>query len=158
MLATIVWATDGSENADRALPFVTKLAADSGARVIVLYVNEVFTTHISAGLPVRADEADIEQKIARQAEAVVAAGVDAEARVVPVDTTGPSMTIAQVARDEGADVVVVATRGHTALGGLLVGSVTQRLLHISPCPVAVVPVTDQDLTESGATSSAVEAS
>jgi hypothetical protein len=36
-----------------------------------------------------------------------------------------------------------STHGHTALGGLIVGSVTQRLLHIAPCPVPVVPVTEK---------------
>ena len=47
--------------------------------------------------------------------------------------------IADVARGFGADVVVVGTRGHTAIGGLLLGSVTQRLLHIATCPVLAIP-------------------
>jgi nucleotide-binding universal stress UspA family protein len=45
----------------------------------------------------------------------------------------------RVPRGFGADVVVVGTRGHTAIGGLLLGSVTQRLLHVAPCPVLAVP-------------------
>ena len=36
-------------------------------------------------------------------------------------------------------MIVVGTRGHTAIGGLLLGSVTQRLLHIGTCPVLAVP-------------------
>jgi nucleotide-binding universal stress UspA family protein len=51
----------------------------------------------------------------------------------------PAHAIAEVAREERSDLVVMGTRGHTALAGVLLGSVTQRLLHIAPCPVLVVP-------------------
>jgi nucleotide-binding universal stress UspA family protein len=43
-----------------------------------------------------------------------------------------------------SDAIVVGTRGHTPIAGLLVGSVTQRLLHIAPCPLIAVPTRDLD--------------
>jgi nucleotide-binding universal stress UspA family protein len=49
-------------------------------------------------------------------------------------------SVFDVARDVGADVIVVGTRGRGPLAGLLVGSVTQRLLHVAPCPVLAVPI------------------
>ena len=47
--------------------------------------------------------------------------------------------LADHARAGDADVIVVGTRGRTTLAGLLLGSVTQRLMHVSPCPVLAVP-------------------
>ena len=56
----------------------------------------------------------------------------------------PASLIAEAAEDVGADLVVVGTRGHTALAGLLLGSVTDRLLRILRCPVLAVPSPEPD--------------
>jgi hypothetical protein len=37
---------------------------------------------------------------------------------------------------------VSGTRGHSRLAGMLLGSVTQKLLHVAPCPVLVVPAAE----------------
>ena len=50
--------------------------------------------------------------------------------------------IGAAAANEEADVIVTGSRGHTALAGVFLGSVAQRLLHVAPCPVLVVPSLD----------------
>lgn len=51
--------------------------------------------------------------------------------------------IADVARETGADLIVVGSHGHSAVAGLLLGSVTQKLLHVAPCPVLAIPAMKQ---------------
>ena len=63
-------------------------------------------------------------------------------------TGGPALIIADAAAKESADVIVTGTRGHTALAGVFLGSVAQRLLHVAGCPVLVVP----DMAPAGAAS------
>ena len=138
MFSTIVWATDGSQAADRAIPYVSGLAQHHRASVITLHTVE----HVAgpqAG-PVHADEEDLKSKIQDQVAALSKDGIDARMEIVGGSTlVGAAHVIADFAEKVGADLIIVGTRGHTAIGGLLLGSVTQRLLHITPCPVLTVP-------------------
>ena len=138
MFKTIVWATDGSANADRALPYATELAEIEGAKLIVAHCRELLTGR-AAGVPLHADEPELLTKIRRQVAELQADGIDAELEVVTSSGIGAAHVIAEVAADVGADVVIVGTRGQSGLVGLLVGSVTQRLLHLVHCPVLAVP-------------------
>lgn len=138
MFKTIVWATDGSEAADRALPYAKALAEGDGRSLVVVHSEEHFLGRASA-YPVLADEDELKTKIRRQVDEARSEGLDATFK--PVTGTAPHAAhmIADVAREVGADVIIVGTRGHAPVAGLLLGSVTQRLLHIAPCPVLAVP-------------------
>jgi nucleotide-binding universal stress UspA family protein len=139
MFRTIVWATDGSEAADRALPYARELASGDGAKLIVVHCNELLVGR-AGGYPVLADEDELADKIRDQVAMLNDEGVDATLEFVAGITPHAAHMIAQVAREVAADAIVVGTRGHAPVAGLLLGSVTQRLLHIAPCPVLAVPV------------------
>jgi nucleotide-binding universal stress UspA family protein len=139
MFKTIIWATDGTENADRALPYAKALAQEEGATLVVAHVVERYASHKASGLAVHADEEQVEAKLKTVAAQLSDEGLNADLRIVSHVGPQPAHEIADIAREVGADLVVVGCRGHAAITGLLLGSVTQRLLHVSPCPVLAVP-------------------
>ena len=145
MFKTIVWATDGSASADQALPYAKALAEGDDRHLIVVHGKEVFIGR-GGGYPVLADEDELEAKIRHQVEQLREEGIDAHFALVKGPEAHAAHMIADTARDAGADVIVAGTRGHAPVAGLLLGSVTQRLLHIAPCPVLAVPAA----TRSGA--------
>jgi nucleotide-binding universal stress UspA family protein len=138
MFTTIIWATDGSENADRALAFAKELAQESGCKLVAVHSKELMIGR-AGGFPLRADEEDVETKVARQVEELTDVGIDARSVFAAGRAGHAAHTIAEVAESFGADLIVVGTRGQTAFAGLMLGSVAQRLLHLASCPVLAVP-------------------
>ena len=138
MFKTIIWATDGSEAADRALPTALDLTAEAHGKLLVVHAD----AHLggrAGGIPVIANEEDIRSELVSKVNDLVESGIDATFRVVHGTNKDPADLIAAVAREVDADLIVVGTRGHGRVAGMLLGSVTQRLLHVAPCPVLAVP-------------------
>ena len=139
MFKKIVWATDGSENADRALAYAKSLASAEGATLTVVHIVQKIATSGDKALAWYANEEDVEAKANETVSELSDEGLNATLKIVTHVGPQPAHEIADIAREEEADLIVVGTRGHTAIAGLLLGSVTQRLLHVAPCPVLVVP-------------------
>ena len=137
MFNTIVWATDGSENADRALSVAKELARGNAASLVVVHVVQRYIRE--AGLRAYPDEDQVATKLERQVEELSADGFNTTLRVVDHVGPQPAYDIADVAREVGAGLIVMGTRGHAPIAGLLLGSVALRLLHVAPCPVVAVP-------------------
>lgn len=128
MYRTIVLALDGSEGADRAVPAAVELAGRDEARVIVAHAQT------------RSLETEINAHLARQISDLQAAGVPARVVTAPSVIDGREAdAIAQIAHDHEADIIVIAGRGRSPFVGAVLGSVTQRLLHVADRPVLVVP-------------------
>jgi len=137
MFETIVWATDGSELADRALEQVRELAEIHGSRIVAVHANEVLTGR-AGGAPLLADEPDIREKLESQVEELRAAGFDAELEVC-TGTEHVATLVERAAWTVGADLIVVGTHGRGAVASAVMGSVARGLCHTSRRPVLVVP-------------------
>ena len=138
MFKVIIWATDGSSGAEQALPFAKGLARAYGARLIVVHVKEIMDGR-AAGYPVNVEEGQVQAAILKQVEDLKQEGLDATLQMASVAAGGAAHVIVEIVDEEGADLIVAGTRGLGPLAGLLLGSVTHRLLHIAHCPVLVVP-------------------
>ncbi len=138
MFDTIVWATDGSRNADQALEVAKTLASDHGSSLVVVHVVQRYAT--KTGLAVYADEDELKARLEKTVQQLSKDGFRPSLRIVDHVGPQPAHEIADVAREVGAGLVVMGTRGHGPIGGLLLGSVVLRLLHVAPCPVVVVPL------------------
>jgi nucleotide-binding universal stress UspA family protein len=134
----IIWASDGSDHADRALDYARELAEANSSRLAAVHVKEIMVGR-AGGYPVQIDEDEVERKIQRQAKDLKDAGINAGYELRGATAGGAAHALADAANDVGADLIVVGTRGQGPIQGLLLGSVTQRLLHVAPCPVLAVP-------------------
>jgi nucleotide-binding universal stress UspA family protein len=154
MFGTIVLAVDGSRSSDRAVDYAGRLAKEAGSRIVAVHVKEIMAGR-AAG-PVHVDEDEILDKVRGQIKQLTDDGIEAEIQVASTMTGGPAHIIADAAAKESADVIITGTRGHTALAGVLLGSVAQRLLHLAGCPVLVIPesaaaaTTDESANEAAA--------
>ncbi|MES1246224.1 MAG: universal stress protein [Actinomycetota bacterium] len=137
MFKTIVWATDGSEHADRALPLVTGLARAHRSKIVAVHVDELLAGRLG-GASLLADDPEIVQKIERQVGELRDGGYTVEFQLIR-GVDGLASMIARAARKADAQLIVVGTHGHGGLAAALLGSVARGLLHEADCPVLAVP-------------------
>ena len=137
MFKTIVVALDGSTGSRTALPVAVGLAERDGARLVVAHVQEMVVG--KGGGPVNLTEDEIQEEIRGEARSLEEQGRSVELQTAHAGLGGPAHALEEIAAEVGADLIVVGTRGHSPVAGLLLGSVTQRLLHLARRPVLVVP-------------------
>ncbi len=140
MLNTIVWATDGSENAARALPWARELLGGDDALLVATHIVQPPGGAAAEGAGESSRHpADLLGNLRNLVSEVSEQGLNIALKIVNYVGPQPAQGIADVAREVGADVIVVGTRGRSPIAGLIAGSVTQHLLEIAPCPVLSVP-------------------
>ena len=143
----IVVGVDGSDHSSAALRWALRQAVLTSAPV-----EAVACWHGSPMVGAFAPEAYVDIDLAGPTEEVTRAAVDAAVAAVPgaadvsVDVRVlqgyPAVLLLRAA--EGADLLVVGSRGHGELSGMLLGSVGLHCATHAPCPVLIVHTeTDQ---------------
>jgi nucleotide-binding universal stress UspA family protein len=141
----VVCGVDGSAGACAALRHAADVASVTGARLeVVTAWRSVVDESWYPGGADDFDRVDLDRSARTHAEKVA----DEASRLVhdvhpdvAVSCRASAGTPSGVLRDAagGAGLLVVGTRGRGGFAGLVLGSVSHAMLHVSPCPVAVVP-------------------
>jgi nucleotide-binding universal stress UspA family protein len=130
---------DGSDNSLRALAYVIKrVAADKQLRLCLLNVQPALPSSLFV---TRAMIAGHHASMSKEALAS-ARRILAKHRVaadIAVRIGEPAATIVKYAIQKHCGEIVMGTRGLGRLQGLLLGSVTTRVMHLARFPVTVVP-------------------
>jgi nucleotide-binding universal stress UspA family protein len=142
----ILVATDGSEGADRAVDYAARRAKADGAELLIVNVMGGYGLPDKVFLAFTNDQnVLLKELLASQSAATLTTARD-RAREAGVSTivlesrTGEvAKTIIDIADEKKADAIVVGKRGAGRVAGVLLGSVSQKLVSLSPLPLTVVP-------------------
>jgi nucleotide-binding universal stress UspA family protein len=140
---SIVVATDGSKASLAAASEAVGIAKRNGSDLTVLAVvpaESGMSEEVDFSVVKRERLADQEMQAAeKNAKAVKDAAQVEGVRVHAFVMTGrPADTIIETAKEKNADLIVVGSHGRTGLDKLLMGSVAERVIVLSPCAVLVV--------------------
>ena len=138
MYATILWATDGSRDADVALGEARRLLEANG-HLIAFHCDQRFGGSRVGGIPFFADESDRIEQITRRVEELRSDGLDVDF-VVERTTNGVGPAIAAEAKRSRADVIVCGTRSLGHLPDIFGGSSAAAVVKHASVPVVVVPL------------------
>jgi nucleotide-binding universal stress UspA family protein len=146
MFQRVVVAIDWSEQSADAIEAAKELARMSGGEVRLLHVHEVerLPPHgvgpLAATVGAAASEAQREaaERLAEVAKHISDAGVPATGEVRISLSGRVAAEIVEEATSWGADSIVIGSRGLTNLAGIILGSTTHKLLHLTTLPVVVV--------------------
>lgn len=142
LLNRIVCAVDGSETSMRAAEAAIALAAASRAELVFVHVLDDDLIRDFASV-MENDGGEARQRLQRSADqmlghvAELAAKADVSAQC-RLEAGDPPHAIDAVAREIGADVIVMGKVGHRGVRKWLVGSVTRRLIESTHVPVLVI--------------------
>jgi nucleotide-binding universal stress UspA family protein len=136
----ILVGVDGSPSSQEALRWAVREARLTGGTVDALIAWQYPAAAGGFGMvPVMTGTGDFGKMASETLADTVRSAVDAGSGVVVRQLTVED-NAAQALLDaaDGADLLVVGSRGHGGFAGALLGSVSQHCVHHAPCPVVVI--------------------
>ncbi|MDX1620409.1 MAG: universal stress protein [Nitriliruptorales bacterium] len=145
----IVVGVDGSETSKRALAFAIAEARSHGGAVEAVMVNPE-PVPLWASMPEAmyypVEEPEVRIKETREHLVRIideVSGDDRSVEITPVVEEGP-IARRLLGLAEGADLLVVGSRGLGGFRNLMLGSVSHQCVSHAPCPVVVIPPVETD--------------
>jgi nucleotide-binding universal stress UspA family protein len=131
---TIIVGCDGGEEADDAIALAKTLSGGADARLVLACVYRGGWSH-----PADRRHAVALRAAAEGTVALAEPGDEFEVERIAIASGSPAHGLHDLARDRAAALVVLGGSRHGRIGRVLPGSVAARLMHGSPCGIAVAP-------------------
>ena len=142
----ILVATDGSEDADRAIDYAARRAKDAGAELLIVNVVGGYGLPEKVLIAFTNDQSVLLKELLESQSAQTLTAARDRARKAGAGTIllksrrgEVAQTIIEIAQEKKADAIVVGKRGAGRVEGALLGSVSQKLVVLSPLPLTVIP-------------------
>ncbi len=137
MFGSIVLGVDESNHAMRTIETVRRMAKQSGDHVIVVHIQAFGTYGRGRPMPDE-DVSHATEFVEGVVKDLADDGVDAEGMVASADKSRIGQSLLDIAKERGAGLVAVGTRGRAEATTLVLGSVAHDVIHGSDVPVLVV--------------------
>lgn len=134
MYDRILLAVDSSEHSRKAVFAAAELASQFRSEVLVVHVREPLLAETGDHPETEREATELAQWAA---ERVTSAGVRARFKVCSSGRRGVAGAILAEAGDFHPELIVMGSRGLTELRGLLLGSVSHKVLQIADSPVLI---------------------
>lgn len=138
----ILCTTDFSSLSEKGVAYALDLAEMFKAEVKLVHIYSLptyFALPEAAVIPSASFAADRSNELQRMMDATVAQYGDRGVVIHGLIKLGVSYEeITREADAFGADLIVMASHGHSGLAHAILGSVTERVLRLAHCPVLVV--------------------
>ncbi len=136
-ISSILVLTDFSKGALNAIKFAEELALSTDAELHLFYCdNEVLLNHQLTAAKFRDEyEADMAKKLSDLVDEEKTEGMKIDYVIKSGDV---AEEVVKYADENGADLIVMGRTGRSALSEMILGSITQQVIHKAHCPVTVV--------------------
>jgi nucleotide-binding universal stress UspA family protein len=136
----ILIPTDGSDYSIRAAEYGLGIAKMLDAEVMVIYVIDTVALNHTAKLTAREHvELELKQDGQRYIQYVLSLAEKSGVKTASLLAKGrPFEQIVHLAKSLGMDLIVMGTYGRRGAERILIGSVAERVIEYSTCPVLVV--------------------
>jgi nucleotide-binding universal stress UspA family protein len=146
-LKKILVPTDLSECSDAAVRYGRELAAVFGAELHLLHVVQDPYTQPWAAEAFPAPLGDLLEQWETQAQQRLRGSIPEAERdrvVIATQIGTPFYEIMRYAEEQAVDLIVIGTHGRGPIGHMLLGSVAEKVVRKSPCPVLTVRYPQKD--------------
>ena len=142
-IKTILVPTDFSEASEAAFQYGKAMAEAFGSSLHLVHVMEDLLAHAWAAEVYVASMPSLREEIEKEAvERLGAMVTDQERKRLRVTTAiiagSPFLEIIRYARANSVDLIVIGTHGRGPIAHMLLGSVAEKVVRKSPCPVLTV--------------------